>query len=260
MNNILILGSGRSGTSMLTGMLAKAGYHLGENFEYLKKDKANPKGYFEDYEVNTINEDILEISLFSIPETLRKWILPSFTFYRARWLAIIPKWKKINTTNDIDTRIDAVISKSSFCYKDPRFSYTLPIWQQFFKNNNVRVKYLVVYREPNKTADSICRECKENRALHPLKMNNKRALKVWELMYWHILENYKKDLQKENWMFVHFNQLFSLEIIEKIENFTGCSIDQEFPEKQLSRAEDFGEELSPNLSKIYNHLNKLAFN
>ncbi|PKB17449.1 sulfotransferase [Flavobacterium sp. 5] len=259
MNNILILGSGRSGTSMLTGILVKSGFHLGENFEYLKKDKANPKGYFEDYEVNTVNEDILKENLISIPETLRKWIFPSFTFYRARWLAVIPKGKKIKTTSSIDNRIEVLINKPSFCYKDPRFSYTLPIWKKLFKKNNIAAKYLVVYREPFKTANSIVRECEENKALHPLKMTSERALKVWESMYSHILENYEKDIQKENWMFVHFNQLFSLEVLEKIEEFIGGSIDKQFPEKQLSRAEDLGNELSPNLSGIYNQLKKYSF-
>ena len=57
MKNVIILGSGRSGTSMVAGTLAKAGYYMGE--QLLPANKANPKGFFEDIEVNAINEDIL---------------------------------------------------------------------------------------------------------------------------------------------------------------------------------------------------------
>ena len=44
--NCLILGSGRSGTSMAAGILARAGYFMGA--ELWPADIGNPKGYFED--------------------------------------------------------------------------------------------------------------------------------------------------------------------------------------------------------------------
>jgi len=259
MQNIIILGSGRSGTSMLTGMLAKSSFHFGDNFEYLTKNKANPKGYFEDYEVNTVNEDILKINLINIPESIRKVLFPYSTFYRARWLARIPTNKKITSTIQINNRIEALIKKIPFCYKDPRFSYTLPVWKPILEQHNIVVKYLVIFREPKKTANSIVRECKESDALHPLKMNTNKALKIWKLMYSHIIKNYKIDNKKENWMFVHYNQLFSIDILEKIENFIGSPVDKKFPEKQLSRSEDSGVKLSPHLSKIYDELKQLSF-
>ena len=49
----LILGSGRSGTSMLAGTLSAAGYYIGDCL--IEANEANPKGFFEDYEVNAIN-------------------------------------------------------------------------------------------------------------------------------------------------------------------------------------------------------------
>ena len=260
MNNILILGSGRSGTSMLTGMLARSSFHFGDNFEYLSKNKANPKGYFEDYEVNTVNEDILKENLIHIPETIRKLLFPSATFYRARWLARLPVNKKIVSIPSINKRIEMLIKKPTFCYKDPRLSYTLPVWKSIIEENTINVKYLVVFREPEKTANSIVRECKESKALHPLKMNMNTALKVWELMYSHIIKNYKADSKKEDWMFVHYNQLFSNVIYEKIEDFIGSPIDKEFPEIHLSRAKAEETKMNKNLLAIYNQLNELTLN
>jgi hypothetical protein len=57
MRNCIILGSGRCGTSMAAGCLAKAGYFMGE--QLLPPRSANPKGLFEDEEINDINEQIL---------------------------------------------------------------------------------------------------------------------------------------------------------------------------------------------------------
>ena len=55
--NCLILGSGRSGTSMAAGILARAGYFMGA--ELWPADIGNPKGYFEDREVNKINDELI---------------------------------------------------------------------------------------------------------------------------------------------------------------------------------------------------------
>lgn len=129
--SLIVLGSGRSGTSMFTGALAKSGYNLGENPNYLGCNKSNPKGFFEDLEVNTINEDILKKSLFDIPEKLRSRFFPAYTFYRARWLSRMPLNYSPRSDKEIDQRIQKVVSQVPFCFKDPRFSYTLPIWQNF---------------------------------------------------------------------------------------------------------------------------------
>lgn len=55
--NCLILGSGRSGTSMLAGILHQAGYFMGDKLH--KPELSNPKGFFEWMTINQINEQIL---------------------------------------------------------------------------------------------------------------------------------------------------------------------------------------------------------
>jgi len=44
MKNCIILGSGRSGTSMVAGTLAKSGYFMGDNLYPARE--SNPKGFF----------------------------------------------------------------------------------------------------------------------------------------------------------------------------------------------------------------------
>lgn len=255
MYNVLILGSGRSGTSMLAGTLANSGYNLGANSNYLGENKANPKGFFEDYEINTINEDILKLILPHIPEKLRVLFFRSKTFYRARWLAQIPLNKCLKSTSIIDLRIKEIIKQQPFCFKDPRFSYTLPIWKRQLPKDT---KFIVIYREPNKTVDSIVRECKENKALLPLKMNKKNAVKVWYLMYKHILKNYSEDCNKKNWMFIHYNQMFSNDKVLEVEQFLNCKPDNSFAEKRISRSILASEELDEKIEYMYNKLNILA--
>src|ERR1700726_1587163 len=58
MRNCIILGCGRSGTSLASGLLAGSGYFMGDHL--YPPSEGNPKGYFEDQDVNAINEDLLE--------------------------------------------------------------------------------------------------------------------------------------------------------------------------------------------------------
>lgn len=256
MKNIIILGSGRSGTSMLAGSLANSGYNLGNQSNYLGKNKANPKGFFEDYEVNTINEDILKKSLpFTFNEKIRKFFFSSFTFYRARWLANIPTFYPIKSTDTINNRIKNVIAKEPFCFKDPRFSYTLPIWKPFLNENT---HFLVIFREPDKTAISIVRECKENEVLNSLKIDEHKALNIWKAMYRYLLKIYEKDSDKERWLFVHYNQIFEKEKIKEIETFIGTKIDLSFPDSKISRTNYSNLSINESCNRVYNQLIKLA--
>ena len=58
MNNCLILGFGRSGTSLLGGLLHHSGYFSGNHLHPARE--SNPKGFYEDVVINRINEHILE--------------------------------------------------------------------------------------------------------------------------------------------------------------------------------------------------------
>jgi len=93
MKNCLILGSGRSGTSMMGGIMHDSGYFMGDNL-YPTRD-SNPKGFFENDEINGINEDILSnyASIGNKPH------------YGQRWLSSIPVNIEINAVNpDIEKK------------------------------------------------------------------------------------------------------------------------------------------------------------
>jgi hypothetical protein len=71
------------------------------------------------------------------------------------------------------------------------------------------------------------------KVLHSINMNFRNALDIWTLMYRHILEIHMRE---GKWMFIHYNQLLSGEIFERLEAFTGSVVDRSFPEKKLSRS------------------------
>lgn len=57
--NCLILGAGRSGTSMVTGSVSQSGYFMGAN--QIGSRQGNPKGLFEDEEIDGLNEALLSL-------------------------------------------------------------------------------------------------------------------------------------------------------------------------------------------------------
>lgn len=228
MKNVIILGSGRSGTSMVAGTLAKADYYMGD--QLLPANNANPKGFFEDIEVNAINEDILASVAPSRPKILGNLFFKHIPLPYQRWLLALPPDKVPVSTPNIDARIKKIVANQPFCLKDPRFSYTLPCWMPFL-NDTV---FIVVFREPMTTAKSINQECLDDSQLHSLAMNEPRALKVWEYMYQHILK--LSENEGPEWLFIHYDQVLAGEGGQLIAEHTEADIDFSFPEKKFKRS------------------------
>jgi hypothetical protein len=226
MHNCIIMGSGRSGTSMIAGTLAQAGYFMGENL-YPPRD-SNPKGFYEDPEVNNINETLLSSVLPKRPPILGKWFFRDRPKYSQYWLARLPVSVKIQTNSRVDSRIQGIISKEPYCLKDPRFSYTLPVWRQFLKNE----VYICIFRDPSSTVASILKECRSMDYLRDLSIDYFDALEVWNLMYSHILDIHQ---HKGCWLFIHYNQIIDGNGLDKLEAFTGAKVDRSFPDSNLRR-------------------------
>jgi len=201
MRNVIVLGSGRSGTSMVAGTLARAGYFMGDHL--LPAREANAKGFFEDVEVNGVNEALLDQVVPQRPRFLGKWFFRDRPLERQRWLARVPVGTRIPSVPEVIDRIRKLTRREPFCFKDPRFSYTLGAWRPLLE----RTSFVCVFRDPASTAMSILTECREDVALHTLSMNFHQALAVWTLMYRHIVEVHSKD---GDWLFLHYNQVLQL--------------------------------------------------
>ena len=256
------MGSGRSGTSMVTGTLCKAGYFMGDNL-WDARD-ANPKGFFEDSEINQINEDLLAPVIpkrLNIPGSTRLKLPVSVLFRHhpincQRWLARIPLNTQISSLPDISERIKKITHREPYCLKDPRFSYTLPAWKPYLKKDTV---FVCVFRDPASTASSILKECTSASYLnHPhlgIKISHRQALEIWSLMYQHILEKHRKDGE---WLFLHYNQAFTSDGLQRLAKFANAPVDYSFPDSRIRRTFSKNDCVPRSLINIYQTLCSLS--
>lgn len=221
MHNVLVLGSGRSGTSLVAGTLAGAGYHLGDDL--VEPRDSNPKGFFESRRINTLNETLLQRAVAQSKHQ------PEGIGRRHYWLAALPDEVSLDVDPPTAKAIETACVATPFCYKDPRFCYTLDAWRPYLPDPTV---FVCVFREPAVTAASICREVEQARYLAGVRMTFEQAVAVWSAMYGRILEHHR---HRGRWLFLHASQLLESAGLDRLAAFTGAALDRTFPEKRLQR-------------------------
>ncbi len=255
--NCLILGSGRSGTSLTAGLLARAGYFMGDQIDEAGLREANPKGQFEDHEINAINEDLIGPPMRAYRRRLlTKLLWPQRRrdlkiHYPQRWLAALPPSVSLAANPEIVRRIEAVTARVPYCFKDPRFSYTLGVWRPLVRD----AVFLCVFRHPAVTAASIVTECATARYLSDVQMNREWALRIWYDMYRNIVRvHYPAG---GDWMFVHYDQLMDGSRLDELERRLGAPVDRSFADSTLRRSRASGAAPARALS-VYRRICDLA--
>jgi len=233
---------------MVAGSLSKAGYFMGDRL--IVPREANPKGFFEDWDINGINEELLAPVVPKRPKILGKERFRYRPLEGQRWLASLPLGTEIHSSPDIAARIRQATIREPYCYKDPRFCYTLPAWEPFLRN----VGFVCVFRAPAITAVSILTECREAPYLHTLEMTFRRTLKMWTSMYTHVLEIHR---YKGDWLFLHYDQLLNSDGQNRLETFLGAPVDPSFPEASLNRSSST-RRVPGQTWKVYKELCELA--
>lgn len=247
MKNALILGCGRSGTSAAAGTLRRAGYFMGETL--IPPAPPNPRGFFESREIHDLNEAVLA------PLLPPRWggrlgvflYRSERTGYGQRWLARLPVGTPIRARPRLLVRMEALVRREPFCFKDPRFCYTLPAWRPLLRDT----LFVCVFRHPEATARSILHEVQSRRYLRKLVLDHERALSVWLLMYRHILEVHVPA--GGEWLFLHYHQLLDGSGLDRLGEALGAEVDREFIDPRLSRF-DAGGALAPPLRAVYDEL------
>lgn len=252
MRNCFVLGAGRSGTSMVAGAIAGAGYHVGHDL--IGARPANPKGFFEDREVNRINEDLLDPVVRSRPAGRLGALFRHRTRHGQRWLAAVPVDAPIIAGTEITARIATAVSHRPFCLKDPRFSYTLHLWQDALA---VPAAQVCVFREPGRTADSVLREVREARYLRDLRIDRDQVLRVWTLMYRHILERHRS---RGDWLFLHYDQVVDRTSLDRLDDLLDAHVDRTFADGTVGRSSDTAGSgrLPRDTARVYDTLCELA--
>ncbi|NBV71229.1 MAG: glycosyltransferase [Burkholderiaceae bacterium] len=139
---VVVLGMHRSGTSAITKGLELFGVDLGQNL--LAGDENNPKGYFEDNQLITINDNILRTS--GLFWSTLQFIEPADL--------LGPRFQK--EQNEAREFLKGKLAQGTpIGLKDPRLCRTLPLWQKILVEMGVRVGYLLVFRDPFEIAASL---------------------------------------------------------------------------------------------------------
>ena len=139
---VVVLGMHRSGTSAVTRALMALGVELGDSL--LPAQKENPKGFFEDSDLNSLNIEMLG--------------------------TIGQRWDSLSPVGDshIDRLWQLGLGEKAarileqklsvhpiFAFKDPRVPKLLGFWQSVFEELRLDVSYLLVLRNPLSVAHSL---------------------------------------------------------------------------------------------------------
>jgi len=228
--NCLILGSGRSGTSLAAGVLHTSGYFMGQNLN--PANETNPKGQFEDREVNAINEKLLAQVLRSRPNNfLGDIFFKGIPVDGQRWLARLPHTRSVPSLPAVEDRMRFLTARQPFCFKDPRFSYTLRVWRPFLPDT----VFLCIFRHPAVTVASILNQRRRVPHLKNFSINARQAFRVWTSMYMYILEVHHPE--DGGWEFFHYDQFLDGSAYERLEQRLQTKVDRSFADSRLSRSQ-----------------------
>ncbi len=226
---------------MAAGTIAGAGYFMGERIHQARI--SNPKGFFESGEINQINEALLAPLIPASEDgRLRQG---------QRWLSTLPIGTQLPGVDaSTELRIHQALSHRPFCFKDPRFCYTLPIWRRYVPDAAI----VCVFRNPDIVASSILIECERLPNLHNLEMTSQKALSTWRCMYEHILTQHDGS---QNWHFMEYEQFFEPTALAALESFLEAKVDYSFPAHDLLRSKPGGFAQKDDL-QIYNKLRRFS--
>ncbi|VDG18977.1 sulfotransferase family protein [Lactiplantibacillus mudanjiangensis] len=177
---VLILGSGRSGTSVLTKCISFMGISLGTNNLLGPSKKINPKGYFE-------NKDVIKIHK-SIGSKIR--YRPAFAGYEDS--AKIKKDRE-NLTKYLT---DFFADERYLAIKDPRMNDYIELWQAVLADINVQPAEIILIRNPIDVVNSNSRAWHRDATL---------ALRQWQVRTLLSL----RDTKNQNRILITYEALFN---------------------------------------------------
>ncbi len=132
---VVVLGSGRSGTSLLMQVLAALGMRVSEDLIQARRD--NPEGFLEDAPIVRAQADLLRaLGAWPYHPLPTDWLERPVTVATRRVLAgLLPQ---------------RLAGQGIWGFKDPRTAAFLPLWQALFAEEGISPKYILALREPGK--------------------------------------------------------------------------------------------------------------
>lgn len=150
-NLLFVLGMHRGGTSALANVLAHVGFDFGDKL--LEAGEENPKGFFENPDIITLHDTLLN-------KLGRSWMDTR---------AMPSNWLHDNACVNSKQSLSIIINRSTnnnsiFAVKDPRLCRLLPFWLDVCAQHNISTASVIVLRHPLEVAASLH---KRNKLLPP---------------------------------------------------------------------------------------------
>ncbi len=230
MRSVIILGTGRSGTSMVAATFRSSGAFMGD--QLLPSTPSNPHGYYEDRGINRLNNDLIRRLLgrpFLGWRIRQKVFRTVHTVPSAFFLAAPRRLREIRPTEDEVNRMLSFTQREPFCYKDPRFSITLPTWLHYLPEN---AGFIVVFRDPMRTVESMLRDAKEQYD-PPLPITRNWAYVCWFRTYSRIITFSEKS---QRWLFVNYDAILDRTATEGLSEFVMARLDFSQVDRRTSRS------------------------
>ncbi len=140
---VLILGSGRSGTSLTMQILAALGLRTG--IDLIPANASNPRGFYEDRAIVRLHADLL-----------RALGTPLYAPLPSDWLHTAVA----RTTRDALVRLlrqRLTLIDGLYGIKDPRLSALYPLWLDVFERLRLQPRVILAVRDPRSVVASLQR-------------------------------------------------------------------------------------------------------
>jgi hypothetical protein len=131
---IVVLGSGRSGTSLAMQVLAALGMRVSDELIEARRD--NPQGFFEDVRIVRAHADLMR--------SLHAW----------PYHPLPPDWPDAPAPAVAGRELQGVLrdrlgqGNGPWGFKDPRTASFLPLWQRLFAEEGIAPRYILALRDP----------------------------------------------------------------------------------------------------------------
>ncbi len=147
---IVITGAGRSGTSLVAGLLAKAGMRLSDDL--IEASVQNPRGSFEDREIFLLQREMLaQVGPLRLPPPENWMDNPAVSKAEPLLRELLRKG-----VAGEDTEPDKGLKPWGF--KSPDTAYTFRLWHRIFNAEKVVPKIVLCIREPSAVVTSLMRQ------------------------------------------------------------------------------------------------------
>ena len=166
---VFVTGMHRSGSSALSRAMTTLGIHHSTNLMGASKD--NQKGYWEDNDFISFNDDLLR-------RTGQLWEEPKLI--KTDELVTLAE-EKIDEASSLLK--DKIGNKQIICLKDPRLCNLIPFWKRICEINSAQYRFVASYRDPLSTSNSI----QKRDSIDTIK-----ALSMWCTYYINLLESVEK--------------------------------------------------------------------